>query len=286
MDTVYKVLTKKIVLSTQNEVTIINPFGDIHRDSPNCDVERWQWWITRMKKAHNKNMLYLGMGDYHDFASTSEKLILQNPKLHDDTKFKFDQVVQHENRDFVKEINFMRGQMLGFIDGNHNWIFANGQSSTDDLAERMGTDNLGWLCHYSLKFYQNNKKINSVHIVACHGKAGGKTVGNTLNQVDDLRRLFPMADIYIMAHDHKRGAWPESVLIPFYDKSGEIHIKQKRQFLARSGSFLKSYCNGKSTYLVKSLNRPSDLGAIQLKISFHRDTKITDRWITDIEAVI
>lgn len=290
METIYKVVQKEIVLDSPSDIITINPFGDVHRDSASCDIDRWKWWISRMKKQHNKNTFYLGMGDYHDFASTSEKVILSNPKLHDDTRLQFDLTAEKKNRAFAMELAFMRGNVLGMIEGNHSWRLLDGKTSTTDLAERLNTENIGWLCHYTLKIYAmyaNSKRIlGTVHIVACHGKAGGKTHGITINQVGDLKNVFPLADIYIMGHDHQRGAWPCSVLYPFYDTKGNVYIKQKRQFLARSGAFLKGYSDGKSTYGVHSLYKPSDLGAIQFRIGFHTDNSMKERIITDIEAII
>jgi hypothetical protein len=290
METVYKVVQKDITLDKFDDVITINPFGDVHRDSASCDVDRWRWWLTRMKKQHGKFTYYLGMGDYHDFASTSEKAILNNPKLHDDTKLQFDLTAEKKNRVFARELSFMGDNIIGFIEGNHSWSFLDGKTSTTDLAERLNTLNLGWLCHLTLKIackYANStRNIATIHIVACHGRAGGKTHGVTINQVGDLKAIFPLADIYIMGHDHQRGAWPTSVLYPVYDTKGNTYIKQKRQFLARSGAFLKGYCDGKSTYGVGSLYKPSDLGAIQFKVGFHEDRSMQERIIVDIKAEI
>jgi hypothetical protein len=108
-------------------------------------------------------------------------------------------------------------------------------------------------------------------------------MGTSINQVDDLTRIFPIADLYIEGHDHQRGAWPKSVLLPT-NRGGDI--KQKRQFLCRSGSFKKGYCEGVSGYEVGRLLRPSDLGAVVFKISVHRDQRETDRLILDIQAII
>lgn len=290
MDTVYRVINKDIILDKESDIITLNPFGDVHRDSTSCDVDRWKWWLTRMKKQHTKDTYYLGMGDYHDFASDSEKLILKNPKLHDDTKFQFDDVCERKNRLFAREIAFMMPNIIGFIDGNHNWVFANNKTSNEDLSERLQTENLGWLSFITIKikvkYPSENKTMALIHIVACHGKAGGKTHGITINQVGDLKNIFPSADIYIMGHDHQRGAWPVSVLLPYIDNKGQTFLKQKRQFLARSGSFKKGYNDNKPSYEVKSLYKPSDLGAIQFRIGVHRDRTDSMRIITDIEAII
>jgi hypothetical protein len=143
------------------------------------------------------------------------------------------------------------------------------------------------LCHYSLLCKAlNHGTAAAVHMVLCHGKAGGKTFGVTINQVGDLKQIFPIADIYCMGHDHQRTAHPISVLVPTSCKGG-YGIKQKRQFLCRSGAFVKAYQNESDSYEIFRLYRPSDLGALKMTISFHRDQKgDRDRLITDISAEI
>jgi hypothetical protein len=291
METNFRVVKKVIYIDSYDDVITLNPFGDIHRDSPSCDVDRWKWWLAKRKKEHTQHSYYLGMGDYQDFASTSESIILKNPKLHEDTKTAFDDMAMKKNRFLANELKFAKGNFIGLVEGNHNWLMLNGETSTTDLANRLDTENLGWLCHISLQVrlrYPSGtfKPLQLVHIVACHGKAGGKTHGITINQVADLKQIFPVADIYIMGHDHQRGAWPNSYLVPYTNYNDEVLLKQKRYFLCRSGAFLKGYSDNKSTYSVKSLYRPSDLGTIQLKIAFHRDREDGDRIITDIEAII
>jgi hypothetical protein len=286
MDYIYK--TRYLKLKARlNEPINFWFFGDVHRDTPNCDVERWKWFLQKAKKSMDEHETYFfGMGDYHDFASTSEKKKLRNNELHDTTIDKLDRLAESDNRAFAAEISFMRGHVLGFIEGNHSWLFRNGKNSTDDLAERLGTESLGWLCHYTIAFEFEGSKSGtnqSINFVLCHGRAGGKTAGNTINQVDDLRRIFPAADVYCMAHDHERGAWPKDVLLP----SIEGELKQKRQMLCRSGSYMKGYVDNEPSYVVGRLLRPSDLGSLHLQISFHRDREEKhDRVITDIMALI
>jgi len=259
-------------------------WGDVHRDAKACDVERWKWFLNKASKDDPEYTYYMGMGDYHDFASASERKKIKAAFLHETTEETIEDGVEKRNRAFAMEIKQMRGKLLGMMEGNHTWILQNGTTSTEDLANRMGCEYLGYLTHLSLIFREDYKtaRTQTVDIVACHGKAGGKTAGITLNQVDDLRRVFPAADIYVMGHDHERGAWPKDVLIR---KNGGL--KQHRQFLCRSGAFLKGYTPGTSSYSIGRIYRPSDLGALKLNIAFHRDVKDgQDRVITDITATI
>lgn len=289
METVYKVKTKQIKLKSSTEKIKIWFFGDIHRFTKSCDEDRWKWFLQKAKASHDEHTYYMGLGDYCDFASAKEqKALLKTADIHAQTIEDFGDMVKKRNRVLSMEMSFMKGHLLGLIDGNHNWVFSNGQTSTEDLAERLETEYLGWLCHYTLNVIINGGKVQNVYIVPCHGKAGGKTAGNTLNQVADLRAVFPIADIYVQGHDHQRGAWPSSILIPSIERgTGNVVLKQKRQFLCRSGSFKKAYVEDCAGYEVGRLLKPADLGALLLEIGFHREeSSNNERIITDIKAII
>lgn len=275
MDTTFKVINKTININGYDDKINLFAFGDVHRDTKSCDVDRWKWFLNRAAKEDPEKTWYLGLGDYQDFASAREQKVLKGSGLHETTIEKFDAIVEREQRAFAQEIKQMRGRLLGLVHGNHAWTFENGKNTTEDLAERMGTEYLGWLCylHLSINIMSSEGKKMcgvAVDIVACHGKAGGKLAGSSINQVEDLKRVFPLADIYIMGHDHARGAWPCSVLHYNYT---EKKIKQKRQFLCRSGSFKKAYDEGTKGYEIGRLLRPADLGALKLVIGVHRNSR-------------
>jgi len=287
MKATYKVLQDEISITSMDSPITIWFFGDVHRDTKNCDEERWKYFLKKAESTMDENTYFIGMGDYHDFASTREKKYLESG-LHETTSTLLDEVAEKHNRDLANELSFMRGHLLGLIEGNHSWRFQTGKTSTEDLAERLGTKDLGWLCHYTLLCHNKGSHVlnQAIHMILCHGKAGGKTAGITVNQVADLKPLFPIADIYCMGHDHQRIAHPSSCLVPVKCKGG-YKIKQKRQLLCRSGSFVKAYQDNSNSYEIFRLYKPSDLGALKITIGFHRDwNKGDERMITDIEAII
>lgn len=284
MNLIYTTHQAEIKLKNNNDQLIIWFFGDVHRDAT-CDVERWKKFIDRSGK---EDAYYIGMGDYHDFMSTSEKKKVEAMGLHETTMQTFDDMVEKQNRDFCGEIKHMRGRLLGLIEGNHHWQSGNGKSSTEDLADRMDTQYLGWLCHLSLRVrFQSRNDSLTLHFVLCHGKAGGKTYGITLNQVADLKMIFPVADVYCMGHDHQRVADCISVLVPMCNNKGQVKIKQKEQLLCRSGSFKKSYEPGKAGYEAQKLLKPANLGALKVMINFNRIRKDdTDLIYPELSAVV
>lgn len=288
MDFQFKVVHKTITLKQITDPISIYFWGDVHWDTKSCDKERWKYFLKRTRETQDENTYYVGMGDYHDFASTSEKQAIDNSKIHETTREKFDEIAEKDNRAFAMEIKHMRGKLLGLLHGNHSWNFISGKNSTEDLADRMEAEYLGWICYYHLTIQGEKGRHKCIDMVLCHGKAGGKLAGSSINQVEDLKRIFPLADIYCMGHDHNRGAWPVSVL---YWDSFTMKIKQKRQFLCRSGTFKKGYAEDSAGYEIAKLFRPSDLGVIKLNLSIHRDRKMIDgkerdNLIVDIESVV
>ena len=266
--------TFTIDLPSHTDKATIWFFGDVHRDLPNCDVDRWKRFLKQAREDDNaEHTYYFGMGDYHDFASAKENKKLRDGQLHDQTVEAISELVQKRNRGFAMEIKQMRGRIIGLIGGNHTWILDNGITSDEDLANRMGCEYLGWLSFVNLRLRVAGGKGLNFPVVACHGLGGGRVLGSQVRKVEDLFQVFPTASIYIMGHDHSRGAWPQSRLIPAYGKDGEITIKQDRQLFCRSGSFMRAYMEDESSYPVGKLMRPSDLGALRIDISLDRTTK-------------
>ena len=258
--------------STTNKATVWF-FGDVHRDLPNCDTDRWKDFLKQAREDDNaEHTYYFGMGDYHDFASAKENKKLRDGQLHEQTVEAISELVQKRNRAFAMEIKQMRGRLIGLIGGNHTWILDNLITSDEDLANRMGCEYLGWLSFVNLRIKAGTKQV-SYPIVACHGLGGGRVLGSQVRKVEDLFQVFPTASIYIMGHDHSRGAWPQSRLVPSYGKNGEIKIRQDRQLFCRSGSFMRAYLENESSYPVGKLMRPSDLGALRIDLSIDRSCK-------------
>lgn len=264
----------------------IIPVSDVHFSSPSCDRERYLRFVRRCREEDGPNTYYLFGGDEDDLASGSERLILGNPALHDATQATLDDVAERQVRDHADMWTFAKGRILGVMQGNHHWVFQSerrqrrrktdvkrtrkaGQTSTELFAELVGAQWLGWLTYLVVSVRVGNSCHGAVHIVAAHGRAGGKLVGSSINQVADMRELFPNADVYLMGHDHQRGTWPiEHLAVSAY--KGGLHLRHRKQILGRMGSFLRSYVPGERGYIVRSLRRPANLGTVKLMASWSR----------------
>lgn len=289
----FSTVTREINLDNLSDSFSIYLFGDIHRFVKHCDEAEWKRFLRRSKEFSEERpgrVFFLGMGDYDDFASTREKLDMA--RLHETTLQGLDELNEKRIRVLSAEMKHMEGKTLGLIEGNHHWVYENGTTSTQELAARLDTEYLGWLSQIALRvtFGESKKKSKMVYIVANHGKSGGKRAGAGINQVEDLKDVFPMADILAMGHNHQRGAWPFNAMIPTQRGDGTWGVKAKRQLLCRSGSFVHAYGDPNSkamqkSYAVGGLFKPADLGAIRIDVSFRRDYTNGDTIVTELQAV-
>lgn len=272
MDGDFRTLQMDIPLKSKETLSIV-PVSDIHRDSAMCDVDRWRDFCKHYRKFKGKIMFIL-LGDYNDFASTSERRALKSIKLHGDTTDHLENFAMRNTKLLLKEIDFMKGRTIGVLDGNHRWDFENGLSDGEVIARELGSTYLGHLAYVRLRIILDNRTRSGVtfDLFVSHGKSSGKLAGNTINRVDDMKLIFPQADFYCMGHDHRKAATPVTILKAVSGNGGLI-IKQQDQWLCRSGSFLKGYVENKNSYVAGMLLRPTALGTIELKLKVERSCK-------------
>jgi len=253
------------------------PFGDIHRDSDLHADEHWRQFLAYAKKQ--KNALFLGMGDYTDGVSTSERIVLANEGLHDTTRNTLKDVYKGVSKTLVNELGFMRGRMIGMLGGNHYFDFGNGDTTDHVLAAALNTKFLGVCSFIRLSFRFNNRgnRRQSLDIFAHHGKGAGSLPGSTFNTLEKMATTA-MADFYLMGHDHKKGCIPSTPRLVLNSKGAgaELIVRERVPWLGRTGSFLKSYENGKVSYNVDAGRSPSTLGWIEFEITPRRSQKGDD----------
>ena len=247
------------------------PFGDVHRDSDMHAHTHWQEFLKYAKAQ--KNALFLGMGDYTDGVSTSERIVLGNAGLHDTTKTTLKDVYKGVSKTLVNELSFMRGRCIGMLGGNHYFDFGDGDTTDHILAAALGTKFLG-VCSFirlSFDFEGLGSRTMSLDIFAHHGKGGGTLPGSTFNTLEKMATTA-VADFYLMGHDHKKGCIPSTprLMLNCSGPKRELNVREKVPWLGRTGSFLKAYENGRVSYNVDAGRSPSTLGWIEFEITPRR----------------
>lgn len=176
----------------------------------------------------------------------------------------------------------MKGRILGLLNGNHYQVYHDGTNGDQYLASQLGAKYLGVCAAVKINFCVAGRYCG-ILLVAHHGRGAGTTAGGRLNSVEKLAGYWPDADIVLMGDNHARGA------LPMGDKLTLVHasrsecgyaLKSRKTYIARTGSFLKSYEPGESSYVVDACLPPASLGWVEFDIGFTRKNDAMDIDIT------
>lgn len=225
-------------------------------------------YCKRLQVQHPGRVFYLGLGDYDDLGSSSERMKLAHSNLHDTTYDSFDDYADKRTKDFADEISFMKGKTIGLIEGNHHYKFASGDTSTMRMCKYLNTKYLGGISIIRLDFLYKGSKTGkrlAVDIYAHHtsgARGGGRRSGSSLNNLEDMSHVWD-CDITIAGHDHKMNAgFPVRM---FLDKN--MNIKQKDILMVRTGSFQKGWVSGKHGYVPTFNGKPNFLGCPVIRLT-------------------
>jgi hypothetical protein len=252
----------------------IIPFGDVHRDSEMHADSTWQEFLAYAKAQ--KNAYFLGMGDYTDGVSTSERAILNASNLHSTTKISMGDMYKGVVRTLANELGFMRNRCIGLLGGNHYFDYNDGQNTDHLLAAALGTRHLGVHSFILVRLMVGERRSTSgspryvpLWIQAHHGLGGGALAGSQYNPIQKMGHMFPRAHINLMGHSHGKGCnGGNVVLVPRDTKDFPFFtIDEQPSWQGRTGSFLKVYEDGKSSYNVDACRSPNALGWIEFEVT-------------------
>ncbi len=240
------------------------PFGDVHRFSPNCHEQKWLEFVKTIKKERGK-AYYLGMGDYDDMYSETERYEMKVAKLHGSSKASLNEYYKNRVKDLTKELLPMKNRIIGLIEGNHFTNLDSGISTTQYMCEQLRCRYLGVSCFIRLIFHHQSTGDRTIlDIWAHHGKGASRLHGSSINTVQNMTEAAH-AGVYLMGHDHKKGC----MFLSRLELVGVTKLRMRSQkiMLGRTGSFLRGYVPGKSSYVAKMGLNPTDLGVIRIMLT-------------------
>lgn len=239
-------------------------FGDIHRDSPNHASRKWQDFLQYARSL--RNAYFFGMGDYLDSTSTSERECLGHisAKMHETFRADVQALQMAKCELLAKELSFMRGRIIGMLNGNHYFDFGHGTNSDQELCRLLGAKYLGVCSFVRLTFEVCGRNVTR-DIFAHHGAGAARLFGGSFNRVQQMAETAE-ADIFAMGHDHKRIASPgQPRLFLSSNKTGLI-VESREPVVLRTGSYLASYEPGVVNYNVDACRSAASLGHVEVLV--------------------
>lgn len=259
----------RIKVKGMGDTISLFPFGDVHYGAPLFSESTWVESLREWKSAENP--YFLGMGDYMDLFAASNRDALMRASLHESATAQVEDMQTRLVEAFADEIAFMKGRTIGLMEGNHHGTYLNGTTTTQKLCEKMGTKYLGCSTYImlSIEFPRTDKSLPVV-IWAHHGQGAAQTKGGSLNRVEKMMSSAD-ADIYLMGHDHERGAIKDMRFYLKRQPNGTVVTKEKQRIYGRTGSYLLAYKDGKASYVADKALRPKVLGHIRIDITPRQD---------------
>lgn len=252
------------------------PIGDIQLGSPGVDVARLRKHIAW---GVDHGVFFLGMGDYTDFLSPSNRRYLKNAGLYDTAT----DLIEEWHRRHLEELKDIlaptRGMWLGLHEGHHYFEYGDGTTSDTELARSLEAPFLGTAAVTRLTFRDKAQHSVECLIWSHHGEGGGQ---DPLNRLLKVAPGFPQIDIFVQGHNSQIDARPKDNLW-FYGGPGELRMRDKTQMFVATGGFMRGYQQGSrhagragGSYVERGMMRPSAIGGPLISVTPRRTKEYSE----------
>ncbi len=267
-----------IIHGSRSDVFTLWNLADLHWMSRACAESKVRADVKRI--ADDPNAFFLGGGDYVDFIGYSDKRFDPDavaPWVSIKDLGNLGEVGMRQIRDLFAPI---KHKCLGLLIGNH-------EKKYELHTEHEGLH--GWLCTelvvpdreycalFDVVFVRDPKQKRPVlrmaqptggntresfRVFAHHGAGYAQPPGGKLNRLIQFMNSFD-ATLYFAGHVHDQNARREPVIGADADCK---NIVAKVRLGVVSGSYLKTYAQGTTTYGEQRGYRPTTLGAAGVQI--------------------
>lgn len=264
-----QLIDKTITYEHTNEVFKITAIGDLHIGAKGFAQSKFSETVNHVKD--DDHAYWIGMGDYVEAISIADKRFDPTSLAEKFRRYSLDDLADAEMDEFIKLADPIKDKCLGLHRGNHEeaWRLHHYRNIMNKACGAWSVPELGDSAMIRLRFVRKSPNATSrpsstnVVIFTAHGNVAGRKSGSKVNRLEELMGLFT-ADIYILAHGHKKVTHTASTLsVP---QSGKLKLQVRKKVGFMTGGFLRSYQEGSTCYAERSLYPPSDLGAMQVLI--------------------
>lgn len=267
----YTPATVRALQLPYREIRIL-PIGDIQLPL-GTDTDRLRRYI---KWGMANGCYFVGMGDYVDVASPSNRALIGSVRqgLYDSVRRMMDEKVGDYVQDLWDILKPSAGRWFGLLTGHHTWAFEDGTTTETRLAQKLKCPLLGHCAVLALRLGgkdrdEMHRKSPTAFVWLHHGAGGGVTVGASLNKVASNVVPYFFANVYLMAHHHKKAATAVPWIQWEFGPKGKLRSTATTRYIVATGSFLKAYETGsrganllpEGGYVEQRMLAPASLGA-------------------------
>ncbi len=213
------------------------------------------------------NPLYLGMGDYIDFMSPSNRDALKKAKVYEASRQLIDKAAEDLAMEFVDLVSHTKGKWLGLLTGHHFHELGSGITTDQLIASELNAPYLGRVAHITVKYVNKTKSDGRLNIWAHHGEGARKYPAGKI--VDNVAPHWPDVDLFFMGHMHES----DSARLARYtvDSSGDLVTRNSLAVV--TGAWLEPHTQGVGSYIENAVLRPRATGAPVVVVEPYADEK-------------
>lgn len=256
------------------EAFTIVPVGDLQlmsqdiKSGVTVNLDGFKKHLEYVEKTY-PNPLYLGMGDYIDFVSPSNRESIKQSRIYTQSREYIDRVAEELAEEFLDLVIHTQNKWLGVLTGHHFYEMMDGTTTDQHIAKALHAPYLGRCGHIQIK-YQNEssgKVDGRLNIWAHHGEGARKYPAGKI--VDNVALHWPEVDIFFMGHMHES----DSARIARYtvDSAGEVVTRNSLAVV--TGAWLEPVTAGVSSYVEDRILRPRVTGAPVVVVEPYFDQK-------------
>lgn len=213
-------------------------------------------------------VLFLGMGDYIDFASPSNRARLAAADLYDTAVDVLDAAALHLMREIYDLALYKtKGKWVALGEGHHFTQLTTGSTTDMELCKLVKAPFFGTSAVIKLDFCQGTARL-PVTLWAHHGCGNGQTLYYPLSKLEKIHADWEGIDVYLMGHTTKQGAAPVNRIRPQWHTKGKPDLTHRTGYLVGTGGYSKAYAEfsmqgrvPRGGYAEKGMMRPSVLGS-------------------------
>jgi len=213
---------------------------------------------------------YIGMGDYLDAFSPSNRQRLKGAALYDTAEDVIDDAARALTEELYREaLKPTVGRWLGLVEGHHFAELKTGMTTDQYLCEMLKARFLGTSAIIRLQLTYAKTHRCTVTLWVHHGTGGGMKACAPLNKLENIAPYWSGIDVFLMGHTTKAPVVPINRVEPRWGQgNGSPELVHRKVYFVSTGGFSKSYMTDvksgripRGGYAEQRMLNPSVLGA-------------------------
>ena len=194
-------------------------------------------------ESHGHEVRFIGMGDYIDFASPSNRARLKSANLYDTATDVIDEKAMELTHEIYElALQKTRGKWLGLVEGHHFHEMKDGTTTDMRLCEMLDAEFLGTTGLLKVAFQLKGGNRIPVVLWVHHGTGSGQTGYYPLTRLEKKSAEWEQVDVFAMGHTTKLVTEFQNKVYPRW--SPALDLAHRKVILIGTGGYSKCYVEG------------------------------------------